>query len=378
MLRTVVCIVSSALVVLTFAACSDATPPTADRASGHPAISADLLPVATGVHVAVLTGLDQVNATALNDWGEVVGSIVTSGGGTQAFKWQATRGLRVLTTPSGVVTNAVGVNNAGQVAITITTDTSQSAAIWDWFGHVMPLRDLSTYRTASARPTCTASAINNAGIVAGTCTVLGQPSSIPTIWTKSGRPDALHWNGGSLIEHGYANAIADSGIVSIYDSIPVDGAIIGGTAWSLKAQREVTPPGAVSARTTVGNLVANDSGYAAGWVTGGCPQLAALFIAPFDGAQPPEIGICGAGVGISDDNVAVGWGYVNNHVGGPTFAWVWKPAYAFAPHALPGLEGGAAAARETSVATAINHRHQILGVITTSTGQRHTVIWTLP
>jgi hypothetical protein len=60
----------------------------------------------------------------------------------------------------------------------------------------------------------------------------------------------------------------------------------------------------------------------------------------------------------------------------PTYAFIWTSTTGI--QRLPGLEGGAALAEETSAVVAINHVHQVLGTIVTAGGLQRTVVWTLP
>ena len=159
-------------------ACSTNTAPIAPTTTTiDRAMSVDTIPYATGVHLAALP----LNYTytnfpmAMNDFGEVVGTWVENApnqiGPTIAFKWQGSRGLTTLSLPAGFQSQGVGVNDSGQVAITIDSSGGSVAAIWGWFGDVRYLRDLSTFSTATEHPACQALAINDHGIVLGQCTL---------------------------------------------------------------------------------------------------------------------------------------------------------------------------------------------------------------
>jgi hypothetical protein len=339
-------------------ACSDTPGPTVTvqpRATALTAAAA--IPYATDVHVSAIPALDgsSVHPAALNDWGEIVGWLSTDSISGAAFKWQGSRGLRMLSLPGGEMTSASGVNDVGDVAVTIVAASGLVPAIWGWFGDVRRLPLLSTYTNPTlSAPYCRLNGINNRRVAVGTCT-LADGTSRPTVWTKFGTPSALHAGGGAAVINGQAFAISDSGFVVGFDGISAFVFAPNGRAQSL-------PPAQASYAVAV-----NDSGWTAGFAfdTITSNPIASVWLR---GDSLHGFGMDGQTNGITDDGVAVG--SLGN------LAFVWTAATGL--RLLPGLEGGSALAKEHSVALAINRVHQILGQITLSTGLLRTVIWTLP
>lgn len=400
MIRLIVGMATAATAAI-FCACTDSAGPSASRTGTiERTLTIDSIPYLAGVHLAALPGLDfNHQPFAMNDWGEVVG-IFNPGapntiGPVSAYKWQATRGMTILSMP-GFQTRATGVNDSGQVAITLSTDTSSSAAIWGWFGNVKVLRDLSTFRTPNAHPMCQGGPINNHGIVLGLCTVLGQveqpcaePQSFPTLWTTFGTPDAFHPGGGPAfgVNGGNAPGWTDAGLAAgTFFSDPCFAtAHAHAYVYNVATQVERVLPDLVIggvALNTFANAV-NDNGYAVGQArTGqpGCSDHAVVWLA--DGAAR-DLGICGIATGISDDGIVIGT-YQN---GDSSFAFVWTPTTGVhrLPHIYPahGNVSGSPQPNEMSGAIAINRKHQILGSATASAANTSpptstAVMWTLP
>lgn len=330
--------------------------------------------MAHGVHVTTLHGLDgpAVTVSAINDWAEVVGTMSAGGGASSAFHWQLTRGLTVLPMPGGMSTMGSGVNNVGEVAITVATPSGSQAAVWPWSGAVRMLSLLSTFKRGPAAPACVARGINNGHLVVGTCFVPVLDEEAPTVWTASGRPDGLHEGGGSdgVPLEGFAYAISDAGFVS------------GGpdeTSFSPMAF-VFTPSNTLvslaseengSANTSWAALAVNDSGWAAGYspiAAGNSCLRAVAWLRLF---TLHDLGTCGAATGITDDAIVVGT--ATDTTGHASFAFVWTADSGL--RRLPGLN--ATGTGETSSASAINRNHQIVGSITSS-GAQHAVMWTLP
>jgi uncharacterized membrane protein len=331
-------------------------------------------PIATGVHTAVLPGLDGPNfvVAGINDWAEVVGSkVLPPLQGvpiTRAFHWQLTRGLVVLDVPGIVTSGAAGVNNLGQVAVAINTDTSGHAGIWSWDGSLRVLRLLSTYSQPSigGLPYCTATGINNHGEVAGNCWVVNVVEDVPTVWTPSGRPDGFGGpNGAGHGDRlfGLAGGLSDAGFIAGIVDLGVNTPL--GFVISPSADVVMLPGGSA--------LAVNDSGWAVGRTLSSSPTpppcLRAL--AWLRGFALQDLGTCGQANGITDDGVIVGT--ATDSAGHAPYAFVWTAADGL--RRLPGLD--AKGTDETSSAVAINRQHQIVGSIT-SQGAQHVVMWTLP
>jgi uncharacterized membrane protein len=373
------------LAALAALGCSDVRDPLVAPLRARADVQAvDSFPYALGVHVAALPGLDnpRLLIRAMNDWGEIVGAFLPDTGPSQAFKWQATRGLTLLILPSGEEAAATGVNDFGQVSLTISPlsfdTTGQRPAIWNWFGDVQELRLLSTFHhpPPSTQPFCTSTGINNNGMVFGDCTVLGQASPLPTIWSRFGNPDALHPGGGTVAVHGQTSAFSESGFIA---GVEPDTAVARGgfvfTPFRQLRTLEKLSIGGVPVAATVTDAI-NDSGQVAGTaftenlIPGACDQYAVAWLS---GDTITDLHVGGELNGITDEGIIIG--NLQCHSSDHPVAFVWTAARGI--RRLPGLEGGAALAKEQSAAVRINHRHQVLGSITLSTGVTRKVIWTL-
>jgi hypothetical protein len=370
MLRSVSILVS--VLIVTSTACSDRSTPLAPRAANTARMHSM---GASDIRMQYIPILDTTSPAAMNTWGEIVGSIQLPNGQSAAFRWQGSRGLRVLTMPAGVSTSAVGVNDSGQVAIDIKTDTSESAAIWGWFGDVRVLRDLSTYRTASASPSCSPFGITYGGIVGGNCVVLGQ-LPVPTVWTHFGTPDALHVGGGPAITYGYGAGISNAGYVAgnmsqelLPDSNPLQMAFL----FTPDKQKIVLPPAPEASFVFVETLytrahAVNDSGLVAGEIFGGdiyrCFNGAAVWTD--HGTVVHDLGGCGYAIGVTNDSIAVGIRTERNEI--YQYAVIWPQLGP--PVDLPNNAGA-------SVIT-FNGARQILGTIPGGPRGYRIVLWTLP
>jgi hypothetical protein len=356
--------------VISFA-CSTSTSPntlaTGELARSQATATVVPPPYTAGVHVAALPGLagSSVFPQALNDFGEVVGYIESGAAGMPtAFKYQTTRGLHMLTLPGGQPTFATSVNDRGQVGITVDVDSGQQAAIWDWFGNVTMLRLLSTWVAPNPTgfPSCQLAGIRDNGVTVGSCTVGATLTSLATVWTASGTPDALQPSGPTSRITGSAAAIARTGYVVGNDAIASAGFVFGPG----NHEYRLSPVGASKA------VAVNDSGWVAGavFISAAVGSHAAAWMR---GDTLVDLGIVGTASGVSEDAIVVGTSYDPRYP--HEFAFVWTAARGL--ERLPPLEGGSAGANETTMVVAINHQHQILGQIETTTGLQ-TVVWTLP
>jgi uncharacterized membrane protein len=327
--------------------------------------------IAAGVHAAALPGLDGPTfaVRGINDWAEVVGTVTATGGATSAFHWQLTRGLTVLAA-SGATT-AAAVNNFGDVAVTVTTDSGPVVGIWPWSGPMRALPRLSAFHQGPAGPSCVARGINNARMVVGTCYVPVLDEETPTVWTPDGRPDGLHPGGGSngVPVEGFAYALSDAGFVA---GGP-DESSLSPTAFLFTPSDMLVPlPSELTgmASSSWAALAVNDSGWAAGYSpSSSSPCLRA--VAWLRSNAITDLGTCGAATGITDDAVVVGT--ATDSAGHPLYAFAWTADSGL--RRLPGLDANGA--NETSTAVAINRDHQIVGSIT-SQGAQHAIMWTLP
>lgn len=370
------------------AACTANTAPIARTTAIDRDVSVDSIAYVTGVHLAALplSYPYTIFPMALNDWGEVVGTY-DQNTFTNAFKWQGSRGLTVLSLPNGLQSQARGVNDSGQVAITIDSAVGATAAIWGWFGQVKYLRELSTYNSTA----CGAIAINNHGIVLGQCTMrLGGAGcanpSLPTLWTTFGTPYAFHPGGGSAVFSGEPTPVfTDAGYAAgLYFPDPCGSNANHAFVFNAATKTLTMLPDLVINGvdySSEANAV-NDSGYAVGDATTNQPNCSSHAVVWLAGGQPQDLGICGVATGITDDGIVIG----NFATGDSAFAFVWTAATGVQrlPHLYPenGTSPGAPLPHETSTAIAINRVHQILGtasnVAETSPPTRTAVIWTLP
>jgi hypothetical protein len=230
------------------------------------------------------------------------------------------------------------------------------------------LRSLSSFS-----PSCSPYGINDAGVAIGTCAAGNRV--LATVWTASGRPDALFINGGSNPVAPGSNQTA----LALSDSGYVTGLLPNGTGFVFtpSKQLQVLPIPSIPgfAATTDGPVAVNDHGQAVGHASG--PNRATCFWRAFAWLSPGKVtnlGFCGSATAISDD--ATVFADFSDSATGRGTAVVWTAASGL--HRLPGLEGGSALLQEQSSVLAVNHRRQALGSITTSTGALHWVIWTLP
>jgi len=352
-------IVSVTAGVLTVAAlaCSRTDQSVSAPTIAERSVAASGLPIAAGVHVAALPGLDGPAATpaAINDFGEVVGLYVLPNGIGTAFKWQGSRGL---TTYPPVGPDAGAVNNHGDVLL---QNLGSQLGIWDWYGNVRPLRLLSTYtNNAVDSPFCGLGGINDRDVVVGYCMVGAAPNfrQLATVWTPFGTPDVLLTGGPGTEISGIASAVSNTGYIVGTDSIRQSGFV-----WTGQGKVTYLPYPGGSTATAV-----NDSGWVAGTVSS--VDSAAVWLHG-DSLMVLPVHVFVTVSGISNSGEVVG-----SSSGAVPFAWVWTRAHG--AQKLPPLEGGTAGAQEVAQAFGINQQHQIIGRVLETSGAIHSVIWTLP
>ena len=370
--------------VIVLVACSDATSTAPFRPRNNvTSTSSASYPFVQGAHVAAMPGLDASDhaINALNDWDEFAGLQSMPGGvGVTPMHYQTTRGLTVYS-PATFDAAAMGVNNKGQVVIVNDYDFGPpwSAAIWDWFGNVRQLPLLSTYGGASATNWCEPWAINNSGEVAGSCQVDGQPVQLATIWKPDGRPWALRVNGnGPFVEQIHSG-------VGLSDSGYVTGQLKDGTGFVFtpRQQLEVLPKYVLNGKSNwVQPSYVNNIGQATGHATilpanpSWCTDHALAWLTP---GTITDLGFCGEPKGITDDGIIIATleaAPTDSSGQAHLMAVIWTAKKGV--QRLPGLEGGSALNLDNSTVSAINHRHQIVGVWWTHDGAPHFVLWTLP
>jgi hypothetical protein len=332
---TVVCTLAA------LAACTDsAAPPTAT-----PSVIRDLtVPVATGVTVQVLPGLNGASPRSIDEFDEVVGS--TSAG--VPFYWSASRGVVLLAHPGYATAVAVSINDHGAMSGTAGGTTP---VVWE----PLPGGQFQPFEKPASQ-NCTAAGLNFDGDFVGTCT--GGGVSYGTVF---------NWHGAPTETAGYQyNAISDDGWIAGAENngTAATAAIVidpSGTLTVLKGH-----DGATHMYSAV-NAVALH-GYLAGYSTEeGCTQAIVwgLFTANHDTWPSNLLGACGEATGITPEGYVVGFSF-----SGWAFVWDENPGPGL--QALPGL----GTSGETSKAVAIS-LNDALGTIT-SNGVTYTVIWHLP
>ena len=404
--------VGCAVLVVGAFGCADWHSPLASRSGIARSLDASSIPYASGVHAAAIPELDTVasccamigdvfGVQGMNDLGEVVGTHLirfqVPGTGQFAdsmiaFSWTRDFGVRFLRAAPGNpalgFSNALGVNDRAQVVVTIPGSRGDSVlsyvGIWNWFGGVRRLRNLSDYFQQTPLPLgspCSATGINLAGVAIGVCAIAANAGPIATVWSAFGTP----WPLTGHVFAASANGISDAGYIAGGEPLMLGGN--HGLVFTPSGQMRVLPnPPSAHTQYAVA-LAVNDSGYAAGYrvsTDSGCANpvawLAAdtaIVIGPcggFENLGPGGARSTSAATGISDDGIVVGTASAPNV---PQFAFVWTPASGL--ERLPGLAAGIARTHEYSAAIGINKRHQVIGWVANDVeGYHHVVVWSLP
>ena len=349
--------------------------------------STAVYPFVPGVRIATIPGLDPTSGSlytvyAINDWGEFVGFQAPNLPkllGLNPMKYQTTRGLTVLPSalmpPPNFEGHAVSVNDSGQVLVWNNAEFGDgwSATIWNWFGKLHQLRNVS----ASDGSWCVPYVINNHGVVAGTCLDGFAGVQLATVWTPSGTPWAIRVNGnGAFVEQVHIG-------VGLSDSEYITGQLSNGTGFLFTPtqQLHVLPEYVKNGVSyTVFPQFVNNLGQAAGFAaTGGadpahCWDHAVAWLTP---STITDLGFCGDVKGITDDGiVAATLAPSATSTVDTRYAVIWTAKNGI--QRLPGLDTGTTQVADTSIVDALNHKHQIVGVQYKSDGSAHTVVWTLP
>jgi hypothetical protein len=340
-----------AIAVLALYGCRDApSPPSALAIHDQRA--------AANASVTVLTGLDGVTPTAINDSDEVVGNTSDNA----AFSWTASAGMKMLSTAGATLTNAFDVNDNGIIVGAIGNVDSVRAAVWLPSGSVRALQSPADSTLLEPQFSCVAYGVNLYGAIAGSCEALSL-YYFPTTFNWHGPANDQSPNAG-----GQYSGVSDDGWLagaSRSDNFNQPGAFI------------VSPTGDLIRLRTHGGGISPISSVAAitrhGWAAGtdsaaGCVQAVAWLSAPQQQYPEFRMGTCGAATGLTNDWYVVGTGTDAAQTPTSQWAFVWYPGAGL--ERLPGL----GTTGEYSTAIAINSQHHILGQIT-SNGVTHTVIW---
>lgn len=168
--------------------------------------SVPVAPVPDMIDLGTLGGTSS-NATAVNDFDQVVGQAYTASWNSHAFLWDEANGMQDLGTLGGSHSSASDINNAGQVVGSAQTSSySNHAFLWD---AVNGMQDLGTLGGSYSSPY----AVNDNGLVVG----LSQASD--------GAPHAFVWdavNGmqdlGTPGVYSYAFDVNEAGQVLVYEN----------------------------------------------------------------------------------------------------------------------------------------------------------------
>ncbi|MEU4424781.1 hypothetical protein AB0F81_29525 [Actinoplanes sp. NPDC024001] len=145
-----------------------------------------------------------LQATGVNDRGEVVGTAYFENAGSKAFRWQRGR-LTWLPVPKAARSQALGVNNRGQtIGVVIPRGSDYGQAVLWQRGRMTRLGTLGGAYSAPI-------AINERGQVAGNSAIKGSSSDHPFLWQRGRMTDLLS---NTTATGGRVNALSDSGMMT--------------------------------------------------------------------------------------------------------------------------------------------------------------------
>jgi hypothetical protein len=342
--------------MLVLVACSESmTSPVAARTRLSARTLADTTPpFATGVTVdTVPVGSDYTYFGGINDFGEVAIAGADASGNAQGARWSPGQPTTYLAFPDPF-DNLYNVNDEGEAVLSWNTPFSSTVAIWERSGEVRVLPVLFPDSASG----CYAIDINSARTALGSCQPRGG-AVYPTVWINEGQPQMLRAdNGDSLVNTGPQH-ISTNGTIALQTA---RGAAVLTPTHHLRHLLGFAGGGAAV-------LDANDGGWASGEADNGTCTVAVAWT-PADSLL--SLGICGAGMWINDADIVVGQAYANNN--GFAYVWTRKTGARRLPRLIPSDSG------ETSIATAINQRNQILGYTIDQINGAYvfyTVVWTL-
>ena len=86
--------------------------------------------LASGVIRVIDVAADTAHLVGINDHGVAVGNASYPDGSARAFTWSLTNGVRFLDTPPSMNSVAAGINNHGQIAGAIQSESASHATMW--------------------------------------------------------------------------------------------------------------------------------------------------------------------------------------------------------------------------------------------------------
>ena len=309
------------------------------------------------------TGNPQDNPIAINDAGQVTGSAMTAAGVVHAYIWDADGGIKDLGT-LGFDTYPTAMNASAVVVGSSTTHfPSYYAFVWDATNGLV---DLGTLPSGLAS---TASAINDAGMIAGNAYVPGffggwDPRAV--VWNSSHSIGELGLLPGGT--YSYANALNEAGQVVGDASVPTGPSSVASHAFAWDATTGMRDLGTLGGPYS-GALYVNDAGRIVGNSQNAVGYNHAVV---WDAAGIHDLGTLGGNeswaTAMNADGQVVGYSQ-----------WTTYYAYASSYHAFlwdpsTGMHDLGTFGSESS-ASAINDGGQVVGTATLANGQPHAFVW---
>ena len=174
--------------------------------------------------LGVLPGHQFSMAFGISDRGHVVGQSFGAGEGGLAFVWKPRTGMVALESPAGSVA-ALGINNRGQMAGTMSTSTGLRAVVWSKEGLIVRLGPADDFTTSGP--------INARGWV------IGHQSVRSFVWLPSGEMHILGDPGTIAIGRGINNRGQVAGYIDGGDDPTSRPTAV---VWTVRASNSQTAP----------------------------------------------------------------------------------------------------------------------------------------